>query len=311
MNHASSRAASEVISVNFERVLVPLDGSRLSEASLPTAKALARRLGSMLMLVHVVEEDPPEEVHGDVHLTSSSAAQAYLERHRNLCAQEGLNAEVHVTTPQDDDVAQAIVALAEQYHADLIAMCAHGRQTLKDRLLGPIAQRALRGGGPPIMLRTAGSSADPPGDIRHILMPVDFRHDLEVALEDLAILAAGFDADVTLLHAVDARSTGLPARMLPNTSLELSDQARDAAREHLSELTEQLHARSIRAEGIVTTKDPEDAIVDEARARKIDLIILVSHGRSGVSAWYERSVGREIIRESALNLLLIRDPQGP
>ncbi len=294
--------------MSFDRVLVPLDGSRLAEASLPVAKALSRELGSGLVLVHVVEKDPPQEVHGDAHLTSSEAAEAYLEQQRRLCLKEGLRAETHVTAPSDPDIATVIVDLADTFDADLVAMCAHGRHSLRERFLGPIAQRALRGGGPPIMLRTAGSSTDLPVEIRHILLPIDFRHELDIALEDVVTLATGFGASVTLLHAVDAGSTGLPARMLPNTSFELSQRAREDAQRRLSVLAGRLEEQNISVDIVVSTQDPDDAIIDEADRRGTDLIILVSHGRGGVTAWYERSVGQRIIQAPDLNLLLLREP---
>lgn len=292
--------------MTFERVLVPLDGSRLAEASLPLATALAHRLGSVLVLVHAVEDDPPDDVHGDVHLASRDDAQTYLDRWRGLCLAEGLEVEVHVTTPRSPDVARAIVALADRFDCGLVAMCAHGRRSVRDRLLGPIAQRALQGGGLPIMLRTAGASADRPAEIRHILMAVDFRHDLTVALGDLVALAIGFDASVTLLHAIDAGTTGLPARMLPNSSFELSERARAAAQQRLAELASQLEGQHVRVDTVVSTSDPDDAILDEAERRNADLIVLVTHGRTGVAAWHERSVGQRMIREPDLNLLLFR-----
>lgn len=291
----------------FERVLVPLDGSRLAEASLPVAKTLARKLESTLVLVHALEEDPPEEVHGEPHLASQESAELYLQHQLELCVSEGLSAETHVVTPRDADLAHAISDLAEQFDTGLVAMCAHGRHSLRNRFLGPVAQRALNGGGPPIVLRTAGSSTDLPVEIRHILLPVDFRHDLTVALEYLVVLAKAFGAAVTLLHAVDAGSTGLPARMLPNTSLELSDGARDVAQQRLSAIAEALSRQAVTANTVVSIKDPDDAIIDEAHDRHSDLIILVSHGRTGVTAWYERSIGQRIIQEPALNLLLLRE----
>ena len=276
---------------------------------MPVAKAFARELGSVLVLVHAVEREPPRAVHGDAHLRSREAAEAYLEQERKLCDSEGLRAEVHVVAPGESDIAQVIVGLADEFDTDVVAMCAHGRHSLRDRSLGPIAQRALRGGGPPIMLRTAGAAPDRPVEIRHVLLPVDFRHELEIALQTVATLASGFGASVTLLHAVDAGSTGLPARMLPNTSLELSRLALEDARRRIAMLAMRFQERNIVSDGVVSTQEPDDAIIDEAKRRNTDLIVLVSHGRGGVTAWYERSVGRRIIQEPGLNLLLLRQPR--
>ncbi|HVB64331.1 MAG TPA: universal stress protein, partial [Nitrolancea sp.] len=52
----------------FKRVLVPLDGSRLAEAVLPVAFAIAARCGATVTLLHVLEHNAPETVHGQQHL---------------------------------------------------------------------------------------------------------------------------------------------------------------------------------------------------------------------------------------------------
>ena len=62
----------------LKKILVPLDGSSLSEASLPAAAALAQRFNSRITLLHVIERDAPSEVHHERHLTTAGEAQAYM-----------------------------------------------------------------------------------------------------------------------------------------------------------------------------------------------------------------------------------------
>ncbi|MBN9622541.1 MAG: universal stress protein [Actinobacteria bacterium] len=291
----------------FGRILVPLDGSHLAEAILPSAEALARRLGSVLVLVHAVEEDPPAAVHGEPHLASRAGAQAYLEHQREHYLQKGLEVEIHVSGPQEEDVAEAIERLAANLDIDLVAMCAHGRLTLRDRVIGPIAQRVLRGGRTPIMMRTSGASAEHTVELRRILFPVDFRHDLGAATNAVVALARESEAVVTLLHAVDLRPSGLPARMLPNTTAAVAELERDAARPRLAELAASLRGRDVSTEIRLSAEPADEAILGCARTLEPDLIVLVTHGRSGIVAWYERSIGRRMIEEPGLTLLLLRE----
>jgi nucleotide-binding universal stress UspA family protein len=267
---------------------------------------LARRLGSVLVFVHVLEPDPPAEVHGEPHLVSFRDATGYLERQRERCSALGLRAEVHVSTMQAQDVALAIDELSKELNAGLIAMCAHGRRTLRGRLVGPIAQRALRGGGASILLRTAGAPGAMEFDVRHILLPIDFSHDLDTALDAIRTLAHGFGAAVTLLNASEPAG-GLQVRLLPATSSMVRDFDRDEAHKRLTELAARMRADDIDADVAVRQGTAGDAIVDEARDRASDLIVLVSHGRVGVTAWYERSIGQHVIEEPSLTLLLLRE----
>ncbi len=63
----------------FKNILVPLDGSKLSEASLAAAVVLAQTLKSTVTLLHIIEQDAPTEVHKEHHLTKPDEAEAYLE----------------------------------------------------------------------------------------------------------------------------------------------------------------------------------------------------------------------------------------
>ncbi len=65
--------------MTLSHLLIPLDGSRLAEAALPVAAALAERLGARVTLLHVLERDPPREVHGEPHLGAAGEACAYLD----------------------------------------------------------------------------------------------------------------------------------------------------------------------------------------------------------------------------------------
>ncbi len=293
----------------FDRILVPLDGSRLAEASLPAAEALARHLGSVLLLVHTVEPEPPATVHGEPHLASVDAANTYLESHRQRLAALGLSAEVHVVPAEQEDVALAIEEQARKLDAGVVAMCAHGRRTLRGRLLGPIAQRVLHGGSAAILLRTAGSSADGPFDIHRVLAPMDFRHDIDTAMDAVRAVSLGFHAAVTLLHAVgQTPEAALRARLLPATSWMVRDLEYERADERLSQIAASLRADGIDADFTIPEQPPDDAIIDTAQHQAAELIVLVTHGEAGIVAWYEHSIGRRLIEEPKLTLLLLRQP---
>jgi nucleotide-binding universal stress UspA family protein len=292
--------------LRFVRILVPLDGSRRAEASLPLAEAFARGLGSELVLVHVLEEDPPVAVDGVAHLRTLGSARAYLEAQRVRLAAGGLKVEAHVRRGDGEDVARRIEELATAFDADVVAMCAHGRQTLRGRLIGPVAQRALGDGSTPILLRTAGADADAPFELRRVLVPIDFRHELEAALAATRTLCLSFEATATLMNVSEA-GTDTRSWLLPSAGeLTRTHEAEDAA-ERLRGLAARLVGEGVETEVVVREEDAAEAIVIEARLLEADLVVLVSHGRSGVAAWYERSIGGHLIGAPGLNLLLIRE----
>jgi len=144
--------------VNASRILVPLDGSRLAEAILPVAASFAQKLGASLILLHVLEHEPPRDVHGEPHLARADAAVTYLEERAGALLESGVIVEVDVHERPVANVAAAIDRHAHEHGADLIAMCAHGRSNPLDRVLGSIAERILRGGSAPILLQIGRAS---------------------------------------------------------------------------------------------------------------------------------------------------------
>lgn len=292
--------------MRFDRVLVPLDGSSMAEAALPPAEALAWRLGSELVLVHVLERDPPVAVHGEPHLHTAEAAREYLVEEQSRLARAGIRAEAHLERSGAEDVAGAIDTLAERHRADLVAMCAHGRQTLRGRLLGPIAQRALREGRTSILLRTGGGEDGAPFEPHQILLPVDFEHDLDPALDAVVRLAHGFGVPAALLYVAEDPE-GTRAWLLPSAAeLRRRHQAEDAGG-RLDVLARRLAERGVEAEPVVREEDADVAILTEARRREAELVVLVTHARSGFIPWYEGSIAQRMIATPGLTLLLLKE----
>jgi nucleotide-binding universal stress UspA family protein len=291
----------------FDRVLVPLDGSILAEGSLPAAGALARKVGSVLILVHLLESGSPTEVHGQRHLTDCADAERYLEAVRARLGVPATRTEVHVGSERYSDVAVGIDSLAETLNVGSVLMCAHGGHALRGRLAGSIAQRVLRIGRRPIVFRTVGASTDSAFQIRRILAPVDFRHDLCQPSAAVLALAAGFRAAVTLIH-ISEPSSALQARLMPGASAGMRRLDRHLAQRRLSDLATRYSAQRIDIEAAVNDGPADQMILEEAQRRRAEVIVLSTHARSGVEAWSERAVAQRLMQARDLTLILLREP---
>ncbi|MGA9762899.1 MAG: universal stress protein [Gaiellaceae bacterium] len=293
--------------MNVRRILIPLDGSRLAESVLPAACAFAQKLGASLVLLHVLEQEPPASVHGEPHLVSAAAAEAYLaEQAKRICRSE-VTVEVHVHEPPVENVAAAIDQHAHEHAADIIAMCAHGRSGPLDRLLGSIAERILRGGSIPILLRTVRRSDASRFELEKLLVPIDFGHDVEAALDAASTLAGAFGASVTLLSALEPPSPA-QSQLLPGATALARRFEEDDVRRRLDELAARLRERLPDVQTAVDPRRPGTAILAASESLPADLIILVTHAHSGVAGWFDPSVGQQLLTRPDLTLLLIREP---
>ena len=137
----------------FRNILVPLDGSRLSEASLRAAAVLAEKLGSSVTLLHVIEQDAPTEVHKERHLTRPDEAEAYLTETAQRAFAPSVRVATHVHAAPVADVARSIVQhAAAEFEPDLIVTCTHGRGGVHDLLFGNIAQQIVAHGTTPLLI---------------------------------------------------------------------------------------------------------------------------------------------------------------
>lgn len=296
----------------FEHILVPLDGSRLAEDILGPVESLATHLGSRVTLLHVLERDPPETVHGEHHVADARDGASYLGRIADRLQNLGVEVDVHVHGRSVEDVVAAIDSHAHEFGADLVAMCKHGRTGWRDRLIGGIAQKLLRGGGTPILLR---SPRDAPSEdafqLRRILVPLEARHDPDAVLGAAVRLAQAYGASVRLLTVVpslaDARSANALARLLPGaTTAGLRMEQEDAAAA-LRGHSAKLETEGVEVEVELREEEPSTGILESSDELPADLVVLGTHGRVSFEAWYTGSTGFRVISESARTLLLIRE----
>ena len=292
--------------MSFTRILVPLDGSRLAEAVLPAARSLAETLGARLLLLHVLERDAPAEVHGERHLGAAQEALTYLERKADQLRRDGVTVESHVHERPVQDVAEAVDAHAHELDADLIAMCAHGRSNLRVQLVGSIAEHILRGGSVPVLLRTVRRSDGAHVDLRNLLVPIDFGHDVDAALSAARAIAPPYRATVTLLSALESPAPAT-SRLLPATTAVMRDYQLADLRRRLDGLADRVREDLGVVRPVVSDQPPTEAILDAADSLPADLIVLVTDAHAGLSSWYAPATAQELLRRPDLTLLLIKE----
>lgn len=138
----------------YRKILVALENSRTDEAILAHIEPLARMMGSELVLVHVADGWVARNLN-QLNLAESREMRddrAYLERVRARFVDSGIPAEAVLLTGEPAD---AIVRLARENGADLIAMSTHGHRFLGDLIYGSTASRVRHTVEIPVLLLRA------------------------------------------------------------------------------------------------------------------------------------------------------------
>jgi nucleotide-binding universal stress UspA family protein len=142
--------------------------------------------------------------------------------------------------------------------------------------------------------------------LRNVLVPLDFGHDVDAALDAARTFARAFQATITLLTVPEPASPAVPG-MLPSTRAVARAFDEADAERRLEALAAELRAESLDARTIVTKRQPTDAIADATESLPAELIVLVTDAHGGLSRWYDPSTAQQMLAMPDLTLLLIKE----
>jgi nucleotide-binding universal stress UspA family protein len=295
----------------FKHLLVPLDGSRLAEAALPVAAHVAEVLSASVTLVHVIEQDAPREIHGERHLTNPDEAYAYLGEVARTAFGPGVHVEQHVHVVQVRDVARSIAEHSGELGLDLIVMCTHGWGGVRGWLFGSIAQQIIGLGSTPVLLVQPSKAGEiPVFACRRLLVPLDGDPDHEQGLRVAAGLARACGVELHLVRVVPTLGT-LPgeqansARLLPGVTSVLLELDEEGAEQQLRRQAEQLEQQGLPSQAEVARGDAASVIVRSAEETGADLIVMGTHGKAGMEAFWSESVAPQVCSRASVPLLLV------
>ena len=142
---------------------------------------------------------------------------------------------------------------------------------------------------------------------KNILVPLDTSELAELALADALSVARLCQADLTLLHVI-APIDKVFATDLGYTvyiDQEWGDQ-KQQARDYLDSVCQRIDCNSLTVNRVVETGAPAETIIDYAKRNPIDLIVMATHGRSGLQRWVYGSVADKVLRGAHVPVLLVR-----
>ncbi len=146
---------------------------------------------------------------------------------------------------------------------------------------------------------------------QHIMVPLDGSELAECVLPHARTIALGCAVvKVTLIRVVEPFHIrgGLETRITPEEMQQLEKQSMDRARDYLEHVVKSLKETGVAAQSDVLHGNVVDKLIDYANMNEVDLIIVSTHGRSGVSRWVWGSVTDRILRAACVPVTMIRAP---
>lgn len=281
-------------------VLVPLDGSERAERALPVAERVAQALRRPLLLMQVNAVNtwaylPPNVVlppatYQEVLKEEDRASHEYLLRVADRMAVSGLQVQMRAVR---GDPASSIIDAAREQPGVLIVMASHGRTGLGRFVLGSVADRVVTYGLVPTLLVRALNDSATEARLERALVPLDGSETAERALSMVELLGKVLLRQVTLIKVVD-----------PEEHAGVSDEARHYLETARTRLEGRLGSHTCTVTTNVLYGKVDEQIIRHA-ASESDLIIMGTHGRSGISRWAYGSVASHVLHGTQTPLLLV------
>ncbi len=300
----------------YKTALVPLDGSELAEVVFNYARELAGRLGIDLILLHVYRPDEAE---------SAPMRRAYLEHAAEIIRSTSEEAREKAGIKYKDRPVKVTATLVAGYppdeilkyadasEVDLILMATHGRTGVKRWTMGSVADKVLRASKVPVWLVRAGVPEEIVHDwwpTRRILALLDGSEVSESILPHVEAVAKQRGAEqVEVILFTVSEPALLPSYYPATVPLNWEDhveRTRRADEDYLVKVEKRLKDSGLNVRHEVVPGRAAEVIVDYVKNNPINLIVMATHGRSGISRWVFGSVAEKVLAGVTSPILLIR-----
>ncbi len=305
----------------YDRILVPLDGSPLSEQVLPYAAKIGQGLSIPVHLLQIFAT--PSEAMGDPqhgrYMTGISAgihdeSIDYLNGVQRRIATSGLEI---ICEAHEGNAVTHIIEIAEKSPGALVAMSTHGRSGVSRWVMGSVTDKVLHSIKNPMLIVRGGQEGEADTNLETIIVPVDGSSLAEEVIPHVAALAKGLGLKVTLLRVAATaesfsaqtgyqRLEGEAGIHFPSFD-EMAKEAGNQALGYLQKLEESLRGQGVAAvESRIVSGAAADVIVDLAQETPDNLVAMTTHGRSGPARWTMGSVADRVVRHSGDPVLVVR-----
>jgi len=296
-----------VVKRMYERILVPVDGSECGRAAARYGFAFAAATGATVDIVHIVDTTLPTIGGRMTDSERQERGESIVETAAEKSQAFDCTVETHL---REGSPEREIVAIADDLGAELIVMGRQGTHNLRERLLGGVTEHVVRHADQSVLVVPLGTDVTT-ASVSKLLVPTDGSDAATAAIGPATNLAAAFDAKITVFTAVDIQAAG-SSFSAGGVSEEFIERLQSEGRE-----TVETFANAIRnsqpglsVETIVQRGTAHEEIASCATEIDADVIVMASHGRTGLKRHLLGSVADRVLRV-AETPVLVATQSGP
>ena len=288
--------------LNTEKLLLATDGSPFSEGAIREAIHLAKQCSSTLSAVTVIETNPEfETIAPQLLERSERVARAHLEAVKAQAKKEGIDCAINIL--EGEDSYNYIANEAVKSKASMIIMGRQGRTGLKRLAMGSTTARVI--GHAPCNVLVVPREAQVA--FKSIVVATDGSKFSAAAASEAIGIAKRNGSKLTIISVV-------PAEFATPTDIEIAMSQRElivekemrVAEENAKIVKDAAQKEGVAAQAFVMSGKPADAVIEIAKEQGADLIVLGSHGRTGLEKLLMGSVAERVIVLSPCAVLAVK-----
>lgn len=296
--------------IRIQKVLVGYDFSNGADRALVEGARIARRTGGQLIIAYA------EVMHRDLNSMQADAATRSAKLKDDLSERwkalngdaDGVFDELPVKYEVLRDVAAgpALLEYADSEAVDVIVVGTHGRRGLRRMLMGSVAEEVVRKAPCTVLAVSGGKTKTTDAFHRTIIAPVDFSEHSLRAVKHARAFADLFDHDLVLLHVLEERlhpafyNTGMFSQYDFDPGIESRTMA------ELETFYQAAGGEHVRVEYLVRRGNAISEIVRAAREHEPSMIVMATHGLTGLDHFLMGSVTEKVVRHSESPVLTIK-----
>jgi nucleotide-binding universal stress UspA family protein len=290
----------------LRKILFPTDFSNRADEVMMHAAFLARETGAELHVLHVYDvpaskpSSGPDEGEGDFRLRVKGRVKEICDEYGG----SGLRTIAAVRTGEAP--APVINEYAHEEGIDLIVLGTHGHRGLKRMFMGSVAEEVIRSCTCPVYcIRQKDDHAPPVRMPNKILVPTDFSEFTPRAISAAKRLSMN-GSQLHIVHVIEDLVPPAIYGLEYPTYHDMSAEVEKHAQKELGNLAAGIMAEGVTVNTALLSGYPASAITDYANDADIDLIVLTTHGRSGIERLLLGSVTEKVLRTSDIPVLIVR-----
>lgn len=298
--------------MTVKKILFPTDFSRCAEQAQAHALYLAQEYGAELHMLHAnaALEYAPHDLRE--HFPNYEEVTAQLRelalRHMSAAFSAHEAAEVGVKQVYQNgvSVAPVILTYASEHDIDLIVMGTHGRRGLGHLLLGSVAEEVVRTAMCPVLTIRERKVSAPAEQFERILVPVDFSDHSRQALLSAKALAENYGARLQLLHVVE--DLRYPSFYMAErfAYFDIRPDVVTRAQQELEQFFREREGPKVAADLHVIEGGAAHEIVKFTEKHASDLIVIATHGLTGLEHFLMGSVAENVVRRAPCPVLTVK-----